>query len=402
MPIIKFLTKPDNTFLNLSLYEGILSLIKYVASIDFNENQLIMGNDTYRLFFKLVSSSKEWNTRIAQFRVRFVGNDINHRIPARILRALGIDVGDEKITSYDVFLNYLIKNYERLVDVSDDELVFMLIGNTSIVGKYTKDLLPAPQLFKIERYTSYTSLDTHVTYNQYGLKMTRDLTLISLIGLLSSYTVSAGGRGDFSYYFLFYSPDEISMLLSSRDRDLIDNLYTLKNKLIRKFQQLIKTPLPEDILLLEVMIDLELIKSVRELELDQISFLLYRIVPEGQTYKIYNTSPITIYSEPYYMSVLEKHVKNPDKFLEVLIDALKPENAILRAIYSLSWTEKMLEADQALMATRYLYWFISSGDPNGLYGFIRELKNAYEKVKNEAPGRARFYSSIVSSLSKYF
>ncbi|MCD6487630.1 MAG: hypothetical protein J7K21_00190 [Desulfurococcales archaeon] len=403
MPRIKLMVKPDNTFLNLLLYEGLLTLIQYSGTdVRININEIELPHDALRRVLKAVRDSEDARKELDFVKIGFVGNDLRHKIGAAILLKTGIPISKSiSIKNYASVLKYLVDNADRIFDLMDDELLFNIISGNLVIGR--KKAISAPQLFKIDRYTGFTSLDANTTYKQYGVRASIQWIIIGILGIMSSYVTQAGTKREFSHHFLFLSPDEIAGMVGSRDPVYIFNIMMLKKKLIHRLREILKRPIPEELLLLKILLDTGLIAELRRLDIDHIAFQLYRIVVEGQTYKIYNTVPIILYSMPYYLDLLNRIARDGEKLVESLRKALDTKSPIIRAIYSFHIDNKYPEADHMVSAIHELYRLIALGDPSGLYGFMRELETASkaleESSEEDSRNRARQYRRIIKEIS---
>jgi len=90
-----------------------------------------------------------------------------------------------------------------------------------------------------------------------------------------------------------------------------------------------------------------------------------RIAHEGPTYKIYQIIPLTIVKRKFTSKVLYEII-DPDGFL--LSRLSKRDN---------------VEYNNLIMAIYGLYRYVILNDQQGLFIMIRELHNAYRKVKND-------------------
>lgn len=400
MPSIKLYVKPDNTFLTQLIYDGLLTLIHYNrVNTKFNTNTIEIPKDSLRKVFESIKQDKELVEKISEIRLRFVGNDKRHQIPSKILKSIGIIVSRD-INTYGELLNIFLDNAKNIPDLDDLDLIYRISSKDSfIVGE--KEEITAPQLFKIDRYTGFTSPDTKTTYQQYTLRTTSRWMLISLIGILSSYISSYRNE----YYFVFLSPDDIIMLLARGDPNLVYNIMSIKNLLNKKLKDVLKTTIPEEIIVLSILFDLNIIKVITSYEIEHVSFQIYRIASEGNTFKIYSTIPITIYSNPYYLDILKESVKDYEKLVEELNNAFSGNGIIIQAIRSISSKNPYPEAEHVLSASYQLYKLITVGDINGLYSFLRELENAcsiLESRKDEKLKiRFKIYKRLLTTISKY-
>ncbi len=346
MPIIELKIKPDNMFLTLTLYEGLLSLIRNDQRItNFNTDHVEITPDTYRRVFSNIGKNNILLNRAQNLRIDFVGNDLRYKINYKLLKNIGIQPSSEAINNYGELVLSVINNTSSLIDASDDELSYIIKGNTLIVGKSGLKTATAPQLLKIDRYTGFTSLDTDLTLKQIGLKITPNMIILSILGLLSSHISRVE---DNTYYFLFYAPDEITGILSTRDRVFLENMLDFKDKVVDELHKLIRSRIPYELILLRIIIDLGLSRTVSELELDHVSLLLYTVKREGQTYKIYGVLPITIYGHPQYIEFLKSSIRDYEGFVDSVTSLFEPGNPLLNAVYSLNRKTPYAEAGHVL------------------------------------------------------
>lgn len=405
MPTLKLIIKPDNTFLTQIIYEGILLLIQNnmdKATIDLNEVKL--PNYAIRKLLENLGKETDITNKQRRVKVFFVGNDLRNDIPAKIIRALGVEIpGKIRIGSVDDLIKILAGNYSKVKDLIDTALAYNIKGGTFYIGSPIKEKVTAPQLFKIDRYVGFTTTDKDITFKQFTVVGDPIWILIGLLGIKSSFVV--GYRE--SYYFLFFSPDEIIDMIASRNAKYVYNMMSLKRLVIKKLEEIIGSNLPSEIIILSLMLDTNIMAELAKNEIDHLFLQLYRVVNEGNTYKIYNTTLLNLYSTPYYLDVLEKITGSSDKsenLLSILNKMVQPNSPLIWSINSMDKKNKDPDADHAFRALMELYRFIVYGDPRGFYGFLRELTNAktiLEGEKNEKyKNRARYYSRRLTEISK--
>jgi hypothetical protein len=260
------------------------------------------------------------------------------------------------------------------------------------------------QLLKIDRYTGISSLETNYVSQQLTSYFSKELILIALLGVYSSYvtTLFLPSEKGFQqiYYFLFFFPEETLGLLSKGNNGLFEAKFIMKEKMKKIINERIKSAYLNEVLLLDVILNLELYKFMKETNLDKISTMLVKLNPEGQTYKIYETLPITVFKEMVFHKKIEKYFRRYEKFAEPVLNFLNDQNVKV-ALNSLTTRSKMPEADNLLSAIINLYRFVILGDTQGLSEFIREAWNAYEKAKNQNPARALHYIELLKKFSYY-
>ncbi|ABN69436.1 conserved hypothetical protein [Staphylothermus marinus F1] len=415
MAELKLLIKPDNTFLTQIIYEGLLLLLQHnLDQSSFHYNKIILPSYSLRKLFENVIRDKSLRDEFVSVRTAFVGNDKKYDLPGQILKSVGVPLkGKSGITYIGQLLEVLINNYTKLPDLRDSSLIYKRTSNSLIIGSALQDVVSAPQIFKVDRYTGFTTADLNTTYNRYGVKGEPFWVLIGLLGIASSYVVqyrepkSGSKVSKISYYYLFFSPDEMLEMLASRNPKYLYNLMTLKRIVVTKLRELINSNLPSEIIILSLMLDTNIMAELAKNEIDHLFLQLYRVVNEGNTYKIYNTTLLNLYSTPYYLDVLEKITGSSDKsenLLSILNKMVQPNSPLIWSINSMDKKNKDPDADHAFRALMELYRFIVYGDPRGFYGFLRELTNAktiLEGEKNEKyKNRARYYSRRLTEISK--
>jgi hypothetical protein len=81
----------------------------------------------------------------------------------------------DKITSYNHILNKLKSNSKNLIISRDSEIGYNISGKNFIIDKGE---ITAPQLFKVERYTGITSLESDLSSEQITVRCSREVLLI--------------------------------------------------------------------------------------------------------------------------------------------------------------------------------------------------------------------------------
>jgi hypothetical protein len=139
---------------------------------------------------------------------------------------------EEKIQSYGNLLKRLKENNMNLIISRDIEAIFNISGKNFIIDK---DEITAPQLLKVERYTGITSLESNLSTRQITIRCSREILLLALLGIYSSFVITTkilkGQNYKPSYYFLFLSPEESSKLIYERNINLIDAVFRVKDKI---------------------------------------------------------------------------------------------------------------------------------------------------------------------------
>jgi len=395
MPKVKLLMPIDSTFLSSVIHEGLLYLIKNYSQnfgleeIDFEPNFLS----------KAYSQMDE--ERINKIRIAMAGND---NLNSKLFEKLGSNLKSRK-TYYDLLL--MLKNnssiIKQLIIIERDpiELGHRISGKEHLIGIGKKDNgIAAPQLLKIDRYTGFTSLETPYTSKQFTLYISPEVALIYLVGIYSSFVGSIRQQNQNYYFFLFLSPDEVIKLLYEGNKSLLDAYMKVKNFAMEELEKVISRYPLNELMAIELALNLEIRRLMDSENLDKLSLLLFKIAPEGQTYKIYETLPLEIYRITPFYTIAEKYFGNAEKFIEKLSHALAPDKIIMEALSSLSKKNRYSEAENVLMAIQNLYRFVMLGDAQGFFGFLQKLDEARKKLENSKDKReafrARLYNNIVA------
>jgi len=394
----------DSTFLSEVIYEGLLQYLSHDKSF----------SKAFSEAFERIPKDKK---------LTLSGNDIsmikrirgkeNLRIgfPEQLLQLL-----DDKYSSEVIYER--VKNKENYTNLLSADFIKELLecrglndvkleGDFSLILKKGEVVIgrkeiTAPQILKVDRYTGYTSLETEFVSSQLTLYISKEVTLLFLLGIYSSFITTFRQQQQAYYYFLFFSPDEILKLLSESS-NVIRKYFLVKDAVVEKLATILGKSTSNELLLLEVFLSVELQELMDREQLDKISLVLFKIAPEGQTYKIYEQIPITIFRRPNFYRIVEKYFRDPQEFCRKLSDALAPNKTIFKALASLNAKNKFSEADNVLRAIQELYRFVILGDAQGWFGFVRELWNCYSKLANSSDTRERKrskdYIEIVQKFS---
>jgi hypothetical protein len=265
------------------------------------------------------------------------------------------------------------------------------------------DTVTALQLFKCDRYTGFTSTETSYTTKQLSLYLSPEIALMMLVALATSFVISA----DNTFYFLFFSPEEITYLYSLPDKDTLNKYFYVKQKAIEILRNIYSYIKSNELAILELALNTSLQELLSKFNLDKISFILFKISLEGQTYKIYEQIPITIFQQQYFRLILKNYFLDPERFIEniskIFLEKNKqPWQIIWVALRSLNFENKLPEADNVLRSMLGLYKFVIIGNPHGYYQFLRELLNSYNITKRDSQSiwRARNYKLILESFGR--
>jgi hypothetical protein len=197
MAFMKLSISPDTTFLNSLLFEGLLFIMrKGENKIKFEDlNRISIANDTLVEIY-----SKLDDNVLNNLSINTVGKN-DRPFWQNLFNSFNIIIKeDDKITSYNHILNKLKSNSKNLIISRDSEIGYNISGKNFIIDKGE---ITAPQLFKVERYTGITSLESDLSSEQITVRCSREVLLIALLGLYSSFIITTRILNKTSYYFLF-------------------------------------------------------------------------------------------------------------------------------------------------------------------------------------------------------
>ncbi len=369
----------DTRFLNLIIYEGCLYLAyKYKSNsrINLSANNAINIAINTNIKGEKVFNGKQFNVGLStagevdkkhknlgqgdilKYNKLFINYyKINQRIPAKdatydnvinILREI-----DNLLPSNNIRINYNAINLRNKT---------IIIGNNSI---------GITNMLKCERY------DSLLLVPQVRTKISYETLIIATIGLYSAF-VDNTPRG---IYFLTFSPETISNIISNCDISLLEKFFIIKESIIEELRRTrilfyYKTGID---ILLEILLNIKIQRELTVNNLDKISLILFRMQLEKYLVpKIYEKVPIEIYRNQMFVELLARYSKEPYRLLGRLYNLL--DNDIFRKSLL---NEDREEHQNAIRAVYHLYKFITCSDAMSLYNFVRELHNIHQKVKDE-------------------
>jgi hypothetical protein len=384
----------DSTFLSEVIYEGLLYLVKNGYAKYFNYKEIEFKEDFLSLAYEKLEN-------YGNIKITLTGND---DVNTKLFRMFNLSTVNSRKILNDLFDKlhsysntfYCVKNEINLAP--------KIKGKTILYDIEDKKEGISLQLLKIDRYTGISSLETNYISQHLTSYFSKELILIALLGIYSSYVTTLflpSEKGSQQiYYFLFFSPEETLGLLSKGNNGLFEAKFIMKEKMKKIINEHIKSAYLNEVLLLDVILNLELYKFMKETNLDKISTILIKLNLEEKTYKIYETLPITVFKEMVFHKKIEKYFRHYEKFAEPVLNFLNDQNVKV-ALNSLTTRSKMPEADNLLSAIINLYRFVILGNTQGLSEFIREAWNAYEKTKNQNPTKALHYIELLKKFSYY-
>jgi len=374
----------DSTLLSNILYEGLLFTTQF-SQAKFDGISLDLPNDF------LVKALKRLNDeRIEELKISMAGR--NDNINRKLFEILGVNVTSRG--NYNDFISK-VKEYADKLKVSRDIKLGIEFKRDDMIIDVDEGL--TAQLLKVDRYTGVTSLEGRYTSKQITLYASKEAVVLFALGLYSSYITSTGNM----FFLLTFSPEEIEDMLNRvDDQEYVKRLFRVKDEVIKFLREILSKVTINEVLLLELYLNAEIRKLMEKENLDKISVILFKVAKEGNTYKIYEQVPITIYKEPKFYNVIKMYFRNAEDFLENLAEALKPDGVIFNALKNM---DKYEEASNIIKAVYGAYRFIVLGDANGWYEFLREIDNAYRKLKSSKKRqeikRVKSYRSILSKFA---
>ncbi|MEM2748431.1 MAG: hypothetical protein QXX53_05090 [Archaeoglobaceae archaeon] len=392
MPKVRLSLPVDSTFLSSVIYEGLLYLIPE-HSKTFSLRDIDFEND-----FLAKAFSQLEDDRIANVRIVMAGND---NINAKIFEKIGLALQSRK-TFYDL-LKMLKDNSNAIKLTKNIDIELKINKKDNLIDLNKKgDGISAPQLLKIDRYTGFSSLETPYTSQQLTLYTSTEVALIALLGIYSAFVVSTRQQQQNNYYFLFFSPDEVLKLLANGNKDLIKAYLQVKDKAREMLSEIIARHYSHELLIAEVALNLEIRDLLKKENLDKVSLMLFKISPEGQTYKIYEIVPLEFFSDTR-LDAISKYFRDQEKLIETLREVVSPRSILLEALASMNRKNRYAEAENILVAIQGLYRFVVLGDAQGFQEFMQKLSEAVRKLENSEDGRERRraeeYRRFISKLS---
>jgi len=388
MPIeIKLDIPPDSTFLSSLLYEGILYLANVgVLEEKIHQNLIKVSDDAFIKAFESLTENTNRN-RVEGISIVMSGNDnLNKKLPNLF------KIGSASKKSFrDILILLSSENGKLGVCRQKVEINLEEKGRKIYLGSGAKQDRLTAQLFKVDRYTGFSSLETSYTSTQLTMYLSKEVVLLMLLGVYSSFITTIRTEGGISHFFCFFSSDEIQKLLMKGKGDLIKKYTDIKVAIQENFSKILRSRINE-VLLVELSTNISLIEKMIEGNIDKLSLLLFKVNPEGQTYKIYEKIPLTVYENPVFLKILERFGKPSDRIVRRLNDALKPNSVMFKALA----TPTRPEHENVLKAVLGLHKFITAEDAQGWFIFLRELVNATLKCERESDRRD--YNFILSGM----
>jgi hypothetical protein len=399
MVFIKLSISPDTTFLNSLLFEGLLFTIKNATNkIKFEDlSKISVTSDSFAEVY-----SKLDDNVLNKLTINTVGKN-DTPFWQNLFKSFNITIKQsDKITSYSHILNKLKSNSKNLIINRDFEIGYNIIGKNFIIDKGE---ITSPQLFKVERYTGITSLESDLSTEQITVRSSREILLLALIGIYSSYVITTRILDKTSYYFLFLSPEESFKLIYERNINLIDSVFRVKDKIKESLKDILDyAQLSSESLIIETLLNLSFIETLEKSNLDKVSLILFRMDREGQTYKIYDQLPIYVYRKSLAYEILNKYFSKKEEFCNEISKALNKNGIIGKSLISYIKGGEVKEAPSLLKAIKELYRFVVLADPVGFFGFLRNLRDAVNilRAENKRLSDVKKYVELINNIEYYY
>jgi hypothetical protein len=398
MAFIKLSISPDTTFLNSLIFEGLLFAIKNATNkIKFEDfDKINVTNDSFVEVY-----SKLDDNVLNKLTINTVGRN-DAPFWQNLFKSFNITIKEgDKITSYSHILNKLKNNSKNLIINRDFEIGYNIIGKNFIIDKGE---MTAPQLFKVERYTGITSLESDLSTAQITVRSSREILLLALLGIYSSFVITTRILDKTSYYFLFLSPEETTKLIYERNINLIDAIFRVKDKIKESLKDILDyAQLSPESLIIETLLNLSFIEALEKSNLDKISLILFRIDHEEQTYKIYDQLPIYVYKKSLTYEILNKYFSKKEEFCNEISKTLNKNGIIGKSLINYIKGDEVKEAPALLRAIKELYRFVVFADASGLFGFLRNLQDAVNilRTENKRLDDMKKYVELISKIESY-
>ncbi len=383
---------PINTsLLSEILYEGLLYL-----TLNSTYKQVRLNYLKLKDFRDAIRSLNE--EKLSRVQVRLTPND--YKPLGKLLSFLGLKK-PLPYRNYSDILLILKRNIDE-INVKSKVNISISIGQNMLIDVKSKEEgVALPQIFKIDRYTGLSSLETKLMLKQITAYVSKEVALILILGLYSSFVARVvqqlgRGRRNEIYYFLMFSPEEINKLLSlgSESIALIRSLFLIKDLAKDVLEKIVSKTSLNEALAVELSLNLRIREALRKYNLEKVSFILFKVALEGRTYKIYEQTPITIYRVPPFIRILGRFFRDPESIAGRISRVLRPGREVLRALSNPDSDEH----GDIVEAVIGLYRFVVLGDPAGWYLFTRKLMDAH----NAALKRKTYnneYARLLSNLA---
>jgi len=359
----------DSSFTNMIVYEGLAYLLDNINA-EIIDNTIRIDLNDVRQVYRSLEEARLKKIR----RLQLVGNDLMARknspsIVKRFIQQLGITQHNGRITNYGDILMLIRENPDNILsDVESISLGLRISRRDKCI--FVGDINDKRngvsfQLFKTERYTGLTSTEYDYSTKQLTTYFSKDVMLIALLGVYSSFITRVSENRSTYYFFLFLGPEEIvDILLGNKD---VRVLFLIKDRIRNVFEELIAKHFSEELLITEIIVSARIQEILHRYNVSGVSMLLVKLAQEGQTYKIYEYVPLTVYKR----AELEQY--------KILDEILSSNSVVLERLRK----RDNVEYNNLVLAIVGLYRYVVLGDKQGMLTMVRELHNAYAKVRSD-------------------
>lgn len=334
---VEIFSPPNASILSSMLYEGLL----FVKSI--------CGD-----YVDLECLKELWD-RKKDVNFDFVGNDVKYA-----LRRIGIK------NDFNDFIKYMKTVTPQDLNIYvkiNPELRKVLVGVKSFIEKWWKEESFSFQIMKVDRYKGITSTELNVINEQITVWADMNGVYLFFLGLLSAYVTAIRGMGINNYYFLFFDVSELPLILKNPKNWMIikDNIANELQGILNEMKDAI-----DEIITLSVLLNSFAIKNMKEQNVNFANLRLVKISNEGNTYKVYNDMPLSIFAD--------QKIYTNEKLFDGLQRALKI--LVYPAAKFINGTDKKGDGYHAYMALKYLYSYVVTSNSEHLEKFYREIHEA--------------------------
>jgi hypothetical protein len=185
------------------------------------------------------------------------------------------------------------------------------------------------------------------------------------------------------------------MISRLNDEEYRKRLFRTKEAIRENLRRALGKTTISEAVLLQLFLTVEIERLLEKENLEKLSTILFKISPEGQTYKIYEQIPIGV-SRYHFSDIVRKYFR--ENFLEDLSNFLRPDGMIFETLGNLDYPE----ANNVVRGIFGLYRFIVSGNSEGIYECAREFYNAHKKLEGSSNPREKKRSKIYQQIVKAF
>ncbi len=393
---------PDGSFLSATIYEGLLRLVASGATVSRGGDEVVAPPEVLKQAFEAVANWAGNELRIANTGK----NDVKYvRV---ILEHFGINYDDiaprkktkkgeevAKKIGYGTVLKHIAtakKGWDTLGDV-DFKVEIDTKNKYILVSTDAKESLQLP-IFKPDRYKGLRLPEAGVVTEMFRFGIGMEAALIGLLGMGNAHVASIGGM----HLFLFIDPSQAAEVIAStalgRDpRKYARALLDARDAGAQALRGLGDALIYVEAAVSRLVIDLGVRRAMRSGNIRRLNLRLVRVDEEGNTYKIYGDTPLSMGSEEAeYAEALARHL-DPGK--SPLIWCLKREAMRLR----MKGVQPCEESTHVVNAVLWLMRYVSTGSAYFLAQYVRELINAADVAEAaDKGGRAASYRRMASSL----